>query len=339
MNPFRYVKATSPADALARMGRNPGARFVAGGTTLLDLMKLGVETPGVLIDINHLGLDLITEDRHGLHIGAHVSNTGLAEHDSVKKKWPVVSQAILAGASTQLRNMATVGGNLLQGNRCGYFRDVAMPCNRRDPGTGCGALGEQPGVEGINRYCAVLGTSPSCIAAHPSDMCVALVAVDAKVKISSPAFDRLERAETFFQLPGDTPQIQTDLGADELITGIELPELPAGARSMYLKVRDRTSYAYALTSAAVVLTLDAGGRIDHIRVALGGVGSVPWRSQEAENALRGNPPTEVIFRAAAEAAFAGAVPYQYNGFKIALGQDTLVRVLNELVRPGAGEQP
>jgi xanthine dehydrogenase YagS FAD-binding subunit len=339
MNPFRYVKATSPADALARMGRNPGARFVAGGTTLLDLMKLGVETPGVLIDINHLGLDRITEDRHGLHIGAHVSNTGLAEDDSVKKNWPVVSQAILAGASTQLRNMATVGGNLLQGNRCGYFRDVAMPCNRRDPGTGCGALGEQPGVEGINRYCAVLGTSPSCIAAHPSDMCVALVAVDAKVKISNPAFDRLERAETFFRLPGDTPQIQTDLWADELITGIELPELPAGARSMYLKVRDRTSYAYALTSAAVVLTLDAKGRIDHIRVALGGVGSVPWRSHEAENVLLRSPPTEEAFRAAAEAAFAGAVPYQYNGFKIALGQDTLVRVLNELVRPGAGELP
>ena len=255
-----------PSPAWARP-RN--ARFVAGGTTLLDLMKLGVETPDLLIDINHIGLDQITLDEHGLHIGAHVSNTDLAEHEVVKEKWPVLSQAILAGASTQLRNMASVGGNLLQGNRCGYFRDVAMPCNRREPGTGCGALGEQPGVEGINRYCAVLGTSPSCIAAHPSDMCVALVAVDAVVKISNPSFDRLERIEDFFRQPGDTPNIQTRLGPDELITGIELPHLPPGARSMYLKVRDRTSYAYALTSAAVALTQDAEGRIDHIRVAIG----------------------------------------------------------------------
>jgi xanthine dehydrogenase YagS FAD-binding subunit len=172
MTPFRYVQATSPADALARLSQSPEARLVAGGTTLLDLMKLGVETPDLLIDINHIGLDQITQDEHGLHIGAHVSNTDLAEHEALREKWPVVSQAILAGASTQLRNMASVGGNLLQGNRCGYFRDVAMPCNRREPGTGCGALGEQPGVQGINRYCAVLGTSPSCIAAHPSDMCV-----------------------------------------------------------------------------------------------------------------------------------------------------------------------
>jgi xanthine dehydrogenase YagS FAD-binding subunit len=346
MTPFRYVQATSPADALARLGQTPEARFVAGGTTLLDLMKLGVETPDLLIDINHIGLDQITQDEHGLHIGAHVSNTDLAEHEAVREKWPVVSQAILAGASTQLRNMASVGGNLLQGNRCGYFRDVAMPCNRREPGTGCGALGEQPGVEGINRYCAVLGTSPSCIAAHPSDMCVALVAVDAMVKISNPSFDRLERIQDFFRLPGDTPNIQTRLGPDELITGIELPHLPPGVRSMYLKVRDCTSYAYALVSVAVAMTLDAEGKIDHIRVALGGVGSVPWRSQEAENVLLRNQPTEATFRQAADVAFAGAVPYQYNGFKIALGKDTLVRVLNELVHPGtsapaidAGEMP
>jgi len=336
MTPFRYVQAASPAEALKHLGQNPNARLIAGGTTLLDLMKLGVETPDLLIDINHLGLDQITLDEQGLHIGAHVSNTDLAEHEAVREQWPVLSQAILAGASTQLRNMASVGGNLLQGNRCGYFRDVAMPCNRREPGTGCGALGEQPGVEGINRYCAVLGTSPSCIAAHPSDMCVALVAVDALVKISSPNFDRLERIQDFFRLPGATPNIQTRLEADELITGIELPTLPPGARSMYLKVRDRTSYAYALTSAAVVLTRDAEGRIDHVRVALGGVGSVPWRSYEAETELIRNPPTEAVFRKAADAAFAAAVPYQYNGFKIALGKDTLVRVLNELVRPGAG---
>ena len=226
----------------------------------------------------------------------------------VKEKWPVLSQAILAGASTQLRNMASVGGNLLQDNRRGYFRDVAMPCNRREPGTGCGALGEQSGVEGINRYCAVLGTSPSCIAAHPSDMCVALVAVDATVKISNPSFDRLERIRRFLPTAGRYAEHSDPAWTGRTDHRNRAAAPAPGVRSMYLKVRDRTSYAYALTSVAVALTQDAEGRIDHIRVGLGGVGSVPWRSHEAENVLLRNLPTEAVFREAAEAAFAAAVP-------------------------------
>jgi xanthine dehydrogenase YagS FAD-binding subunit len=335
MTPFRYVKVASPAEAIARISGHPDARFVAGATTLLDLMKLSVETPDLLIDINHIGLDRIVVDDRGLHIGAQVLNTDLAEHPAVKERWTVLSQAILAGASTQLRNMATAAGNLLQGNRCGYFRDTAMPCNRRKLGSGCGALGEQAGVEGINRYCAVLGTSPSCIAAHPSDMCVALVALDAQVRITGPNGERQVPAQEFFRLPGDSPQIQTVLRHDELIVGIDVPPPHAGARSIYLKVRDRTSYAYALTSAGVVLTRNRDGTIGHVGIALGGVGSVPWRAPGAEAVLRGKAPSDALFRKAAAAAFEGAAPYQYNGFKIALGQDTLIRVLNDLVHPGA----
>ena len=310
--------------ALRLAADDPKARYLAGGTTLVDLMKLDVEQPTQLIDITALPLaDVTTLPNGALRIGSMVRNSDLAHNDEVRRRYPMLSQALLAGASGQLRNMATTGGNLLQRTRCPHFRDTAMPCNKREPGTGCSAL------HGENRGHAVLGTSDSCIATHPSDMAVALVALDAVVRTTRPEGERAIPIAELHRLPGDHPEIETALTPGELITAVEIPPLAFATRSLYLKVRDRASYAFALVSAAVAIDLD-GGKVRDARVALGGVGTVPWRSREAENVLRGRAAGVATYRAAAEAALAGAVPRKDNAFKIELARRTLVRALTRL---------
>lgn len=326
MHPFEFSIPTDIASAIAAVTGTSGARYIAGGTTLVDLMKLDVETPPVLVDLNRLveshpelGRIESTTDG-GLRIGALVPNSDLAWDQAVKEKFPVLSEALLAGASGQLRNMATVGGNLLQRTRCYYFRDLTMPCNKRKPGSGCSAL------NGPHRIHAVLGTSRQCIATHPSDMAVALVALDARVRIQGPRDTRVVPLTEFHTLPGLHPERENVLRPGELIVGVDVPPLSFGARSHYLKVRDRASYAFALASAAVALDI-ADGRIRAARVALGGVGTKPWRSAEAEKALTGAEPGDSSFRAAADAALRGAVPLRDNGFKVELAKRTLVRAL------------
>jgi xanthine dehydrogenase YagS FAD-binding subunit len=294
---------------------------IGGGTNVLDLMKLHVQNPAVLVDINSLPLADIREENGGLRIGALVRNSDLANHPLVKQRYPVLSEALLAGASPQLRNMATVGGNILQRTRCSYFRDISQPCNKREPGSGCGAL------EGFNRMHAVLGTSDQCIATHPSDMCVALAVLDATVHVTGPKGERKVTFGDFHLLPGAHPEQESVLQPGELITHVTLPASRFAAKSRYLKVRDRASYAFALTSAAVALELD-GKTIKDARVALGGVGTKPWRSPEAEKALIGQPADEVRFKAAAEAALKGAKPRAHNAFKVELARRTLVRALS-----------
>ncbi len=296
-------------------------RFVAGGTTLLDLMKLNVETPARLLDINRLPLDKIeaTPDG-GLKIGATVRNSDLAHHPTVQRDYAVLSQAILAGASAQLRNMATTAGNLLQRTRCVYFRDTAMPCNKREPGTGC------PAITGSNRTLAILGTSEHCIATNPSDMCVAMAALEATIHVQGPKGPRAIPIGDFHLLPGNTPQRETVLEPGDLITHVTLPPPVAGSKQVYLKLRDRASYEFALASAAVVLTV-AGGKVTRARVALGGVGTKPWRSPEAEAALVGQPANAANFRKAAEAALRDAKPQSENGFKIELAKRCLAHAL------------
>lgn len=287
-------------------------RFLAGGTTLLDLMKLDVERPTQVIDIHRLPLDKIeTLDGGGVTIGATVRNADLANHPLIKTHYPVLSQALLSGASAQLRNMATTGGNLLQRTRCVYFRDSATPCNKREPGSGCSAIG------GFNRNLAILGTSEHCIATNPSDMNVALTALESTVHTESSEGKRSIAIDDFFLLPGTTPEHETSLRAGELITHVTLPAPMPGSRSVYLKLRDRASYEFALASAAVVVTVSSG-RIEHVRVALGGVGVKPWRSHEAEAALIGRVPDASAFRAAAVAALQSARPQSQNGFKVEL---------------------
>jgi xanthine dehydrogenase YagS FAD-binding subunit len=309
----------------------PGVRFLAGGTTLLDLMKLDVEQPRQVIDIGRLPLaDVETLADGGLKIGAMVRNADLAHHPRVLRDYPVLSQALLAGASAQLRNMATTGGNLLQRTRCVYFRDTAMACNKRRPGSGCAAIG------GYNRNLAILGASDACIASNPSDMNVALAALEATIHVLGAAGERAIPIADFYLLPGDTPQRETALAPGDLITHVSLAAPPAGAASTYLKLRDRASYEFALSSAAVVMTLE-NGRIGHARVALGGVGTRPWRSPEAEAALAGQAPDEALFALAAKAAVADAVPQSENGFKIELIQRCLISALkttaNQLATP------
>jgi xanthine dehydrogenase YagS FAD-binding subunit len=304
----------------------PRSRYLAGGTTLIDLMKLDVEQPVQLIDITRLPLAEVTLFPDGaLRIGALVRNSDLAHNEFVRTRLPLLSQAVLAGASGQVRNMATTAGNLLQRTRCPYFRDTATPCNKRDPGSGCSAIG------GYNRGHAVLGTSESCIATHPSDMAVALAALDARVHILRPGGEgeRVTPLFDLYRLPDDHPERETTLEAGELITAVEIPPLSYATRSLYLKVRDRASFAFALTSAAVALDV-AGGTVRDARVALGGIATKPWRSLEAETALRGKPANVRTYRAAAEAALAGAVPRKDNGFKIELARRTLVRALLRL---------
>ncbi|HEY1999979.1 xanthine dehydrogenase family protein subunit M [Paraburkholderia sp.] len=299
----------------------PAVRFLAGGTTLLDLMKLDVERPTHVIDIHRLALDQVeTIEGGGVMIGATVRNTDLANHPLIKTHYAVLSQALLSGASAQLRNMATTGGNLLQRTRCVYFRDTATPCNKREPGSGCAA------IEGFNRNLAILGTSEHCIATNPSDMNVAMTALEATVHIEGPQGKRSLAIDDFFLLPGNTPERETALNPGELITHVTLPAPAPGNRSAYLKLRDRASYEFALASAAVVASVSSG-KIDHIRIALGGVGVKPWRSHEAEAALLGRAPDAAAFAAAAEAALQSARPQSQNGFKVELAKRCIQHAL------------
>jgi xanthine dehydrogenase YagS FAD-binding subunit len=316
------------ADALAAVaaGAKSGTRFVAGGTTLLDLMKLNVERPVQVIDISRLPLDKIAPlGDGGLKIGATVRNSALANHPIVQRDYAVLSQALLAGASGQLRNMATTGGNLLQRTRCMYFRDTAMPCNKREPGTGCSAIG------GANRTLAILGTSEHCIATNPSDMNVALAALEATIHLQGISGERYIPIADFHRLPGDTPHRETLLEPGDLITHVTLPPPMPGQRSLYLKLRDRASYEFALASAAVVINVE-GGRISRARIALGGVGTKPWRSTEAEDVLAGQLVGERAFRRAADAALRDARPQSQNGFKVELARRCLVHALKEVTR-------
>jgi len=320
MHTFEFIRPPDPAAAIAAAAQSKTAqqgadvRFMGGGTTLIDLMKLNVETPARVLDINRLPFDKIepTPDG-GLKIGATVRNSDLAYHATVQRDYSVLSQAILQGASAQIRNMATVAGNLLQRTRCVYFRDTAMPCNKREPGTGC------PAITGHNRTLAILGTSEHCIATNPSDMCVAMTALEATVHIQSPKGTRTVAFGDFHLLPGNTPQRETVLEPGDLITHVTLPPPIGGSKQLYLKLRDRASYEFALASAAVVLTV-AGGNIRRARIALGGVGTKPWRSPEAEAALIGKPANDTTFRQAAEAALRSARPQSENGFKIELAR-------------------
>jgi xanthine dehydrogenase YagS FAD-binding subunit len=320
MRPFKFVQAQGSKTAL-EAALLAESRFIAGGTNLLDLMKFGVETPQHLIDINALPFQAIQFQPDGsAHIGALVRNSDLAYHPELRTRYPVLSEALLFGASPQLRNMATVGGNLMQRTRCPYFYDVEFACNKRKRLTGCAAL------NGYNRGHAILGTSDSCIATHPSDMCVALAALEAVVHVTGQGPDRDIPMGDFHLLPGDTPDIETALRPGELITGVIIPELPFARRSHYLKVRDRASYEFALASAAVALDI-RDGKIQSARVALGGVGARPWRSTEAEMALTGSVANESTFRNAAAAALQAARPQKHNVFKIELAKRTLVRAL------------
>lgn len=309
------------AAAYAEDRQGAPARFLAGGTTLVDLMKLDVERPAMVIDINRLPLDRIeATPEGGVRIGAMVRNSDLAQEPSIRERYPVLSQALLSGASAQLRNMATTGGNLLQRTRCVYFRDVAMPCNKRDPGSGCPAIG------GHNRNLAVLGTSDACIANNPSDMNVALMALGATLDIQGPDGVRTVGIDDFFVLPGDTPQRETVLEEGELITHVTLPPLSAGTRSHYLKLRDRASYEFALASAAVVVTMGHGS-IKTARFAMGGIGARPWRSPPAEVVLAGGAPSAAVFDAAARELLREARPQSQNAFKIELARRCLVHAL------------
>lgn len=327
MNPFTYARLDDPDQAVARIAAQPQTRFLAGGTNLIDLMKMGVETPEHLIDINRLPLADVTElpGGKGVRIGALVRNADLAQHPLIKDRYPVLSEALLAGASPQLRNMATTGGNLLQRTRCPYFYDPAFPaCNKRQPGSGCGA------IVGFNRNSAILGTSEHCVATHPSDMCVAMAALDAVVRVQGPNGEREIPFAEFHRLPGDTPNIDTNLKADELITAVDLPAIPYATRSHYLKVRDRASYAFALVSVAAILELD-GGTIRNARIALGGVAHKPWRASKAERTLIGKTADERTFRAAADAELAAAKVYRDNAFKIELARRSIVSALATVV--------
>jgi xanthine dehydrogenase YagS FAD-binding subunit len=323
VNPFVYKRADSVADAVEQGALNPASRFLGGGTNLIDLMKYGVERPEVLIDVTHLPLTRIEPIAGGLRIGALVRNSDIAADRVVASSYPVLAEAILNGASPQLRNMATTGGNLMQRTRCYYFYDTAFPCNKRQPGSGCSAIGGQ------NRIHAVLGQSEACIAVNPSDMSVALCALDAVVQVESARGKRAIPIVDFHRLPGDSPHIDTNLRRDELITAVDLPESVLAARSHYIKVRDRASYAFALVSAAVALDAP-GGTIRAARIALGGVAHKPWRATSAERFLSGKPANPSSFRGAAELALEGARGYEHNAFKIELAKRTIVRALVEL---------
>ncbi len=327
MHIFEFIRPTDPAAAIAAAAQSKTAqqgadvRFMGGGTTLIDLMKLNVETPDRVLDINRLPLDKIEDTPDGgLKIGATVRNSDLANHSKVQKDYAVLSQAIFNGASAQIRNMATVGGNLLQRTRCVYFRDTAMPCDKREPGSGC------PAITGHNRTLAILGGSEHCIATNPSDMCVAMAALEATIHVQGPKGSRAIPFGDFHLLPGNTPYRETVLGPGDLITHVTLPQPIVGSKQLYLKLRDRASYEFALVSAAVVLTI-AGGGITRARIALGGVGTKPWRSRDAENALTGQTANEATFRQAAEAALREAKPQSENGFKIELAKRCLTHAL------------
>lgn len=323
---FQYSRAADVADAVREMAASPGAKFVAGGTNLVDLMKMDVERPAKLIDITRLRLDRVEETAGGgLRIGALVRNSDLAYHPAVERRYPMLSSALLAGASQQLRNMASVGGNLLQRTRCAYFYDVVTPCNKRTPGSGCSAVG------GLNRMNAILGTSESCIAVHPSDMCVALAVLEATVHVTGSRGEREIPFADFHRLPGDTPQHETNLRTDELITSVELPARGFAENYTYLKIRDRLSYAFALVSVAAGLELN-GNTIREGRFALGGVAHKPWRKADAEAALRGKAANEIVFAQAADLVLRDAKGYGHNTFKIDLARRTIIRALSQAAR-------
>jgi len=322
MKAFHYHRAMEVADAARVVSARRGAMFLAGGTTLVDLMKSEVLTPDTVVGIGHLPLSTIDTGEDAILVGANVRNSQLAWHPTVRDWFPVLSEAILSGATTQLRNMATVAGNIMQRTRCPYFRDVHAACNRRRPGSGCDAL------KGFNRGHAVLGVSEHCIATHPSDMCVAMVILDAEIHtVKADGTKRTIPITAFHRTPGDTPEVEAVIEHGEVITHVVLPRLPMARRSHYLKVRDRASYEFALASAAVALDLD-GDTIRGARLGLGGVATTPWRCVEAERSLVGRPATDDVFRDAAELALAQAVGRQHNQFKVELAKRTIVRAFS-----------
>jgi len=323
MNNFEFSRASDVADAVRQMAADPGARFVAGGTNLIDLIKEGVATPSRLIDITRLPLGRVDETGDGgLRIGALVPNSDLAYHPQIEKRYPLLRSAILAGASPQLRNMATTGGNLLQRTRCFYFYDTTTPCNKREPGSGCSA------IDGLNRMHAILGISEHCIATHPSDMCVALAALDARVLATGRDGERSIAFADFHRLPGDTPQLDTNLKKDEIITAIELPPKGFATNHSYMKIRDRLSYAFALVAVAAALEID-NGAIKEVRLALGGVAHKPWRDRETEALLRGTRASRESFVQAADNMLRDARGFGHNDFKIELARRAIVRTLTQ----------
>jgi xanthine dehydrogenase YagS FAD-binding subunit len=323
---FGYTRANDVADAVRQIAADPGAKFIAGGTNLIDLIKEDVARPSQLIDITHLPLNKLEETQDGgLRIGALVPNSDLAWHPQIEARYPLLASAVLAGASPQLRNMASTGGNLLQRTRCQYFYDIATPCNKREPGSGCSA------IDGINRMHAILGTSEHCIATHPSDMCVALAALEARVLATGTRGERSIVFADFHRLPGDRPQIDSNLLADEIITAIELPPKGFASNYTYLKIRDRLSYAFALVSIAVGLDI-AGDTIREARLALGGVAHKPWRDREAEAQLDGAPATRESFLRVAEIVLRNARGFGHNDFKIELARRGIVRALAQAAR-------
>lgn len=329
MTPFAYERAGDAAQAVAAMAGNPGAMFLGGGTNLVDHMRLGVATPDRLVDVTRLPFDRIEETPDGgVRIGANVRNSDLAAHPLIRARYPVLSQALLSGASGQLRNMATTAGNLLQRTRCVYFQNVDTPCNKRRPGDGCSALG------GYTRHHAILGASEHCIAVHPSDMAVAMVALDATVELLGPSGERRIPLVDFHRLPGDEPNRDTVLRHGELITAVALPALPFAAHSLYRKVRDRRSFAFALVSVAAALQV-RDGMIEDVRLAFGGVAHKPWRATRAEETLRGQPTTPGQFARAADAELAAAQPQPGNAFKVKMLRNTLVAALQELAGAAA----
>lgn len=326
MNSFTYSRPTDVTGAVQDVATQSEAKFIAGGTNLIDLMKENVEKPHHLVDISRLALNKIEENGEGgLRLGALVTNAATAYHAEVEKRYPLLSKTILAGASPQLRNMATDGGNLLQRTRCYYFYDLATPCNKREPGSGCSA------IKGYNRIHAILGASEQCIATHPSDMCVALAALKATVLVTGKGGDRSIPFADFHRLPGDTPQLDNNLQPDEIITAIDLPEKGFAENHAYLKIRDRASYAFALVSVAAALEMD-GDTVREARIALGGVAHKPWRNEEAEASLAGKPASKETFRQVADMIISGAVGYEHNQFKIELAKRAVVRALSQAAK-------
>jgi xanthine dehydrogenase YagS FAD-binding subunit len=320
MNPFQYTRSLAAAGAIQSLVKEPQAHFLAGGTNLIDLIKMGVVVPERLVDINPLPLKEIKKTETGLRIGALATNSEVADHPLVMQDYPLLSLAINAGASPQLRNMATVGGNMMQRTRCNYFFDTAMPCNKRSPGSGCGAL------EGYNRMHALFGASDKCIAVNPSDMNVALVALDAMVHVRGPKGERKILFADFHRLPGDHPEKDNVLERTELIVGVDLPAGRFNRYVHYLKIRDRSSYAFALVSVAVALDME-GGMIKEARLAMGGVAHKPWRLQASEAFLKGKMAGEVVFKQAGEIAMQGAKAYKYNQFKLVLAPNAILQAL------------
>lgn len=326
---FEYARARDPADAIRLLAAYPQARYLGGGTNLVDLMRETVESPQMLVDVTGLSQDITPRDNGSLVIGAAASNTAVAANHLVRERFPLLARAILAGASAQIRNMATIAGNIMQRTRCLYFYDDSARCNKRLRNSGCDALG------GFNRMHAILGASPACVATHPSDMCVALAALDALVHVEGPAGSRTLELSDFHRLPGDTPDVETQLAPGELITAVEVPACSFATSSTYRKIRDRASYAFALVSVAAALKLTQDGYVNDIRLALGGVAHKPWRAWKAESALRGAVASVASFRAAADAEMRDARELPGNGFKIELAKRAIVACLSELKSKGA----